>query len=862
MNKPDGLKTYYKGLGFCGGACGSNTTEVDVKDGKIVRIRPMHYDRLYTPEQMNAWTLNARGKSYKPSMKSQIPPFSLVYKNRAYSNNRIPYPLKREDWDPNGERNPQNRGKSKFVRISWDEALDIIVSELKRVHKEYGPYSVLGQVDGHGETKAVHGPHGCQTELLKLLGGYTYQGRQPDSWEGWHWGAKHMWGQAPLGQANQYNLWYDVSHHTDTLLFWGCDMETTPWAWGGQQSSRLCFWLSEIGIKQVYICPDVNYGCAVHADKWIPVFPNTDSALHLAIMYTWLKENLWDKEYVQTHADGYEIFFKYVLGEEDGIPKTPDWAEPICGVPARIIKALARKWAKDRTTLCHCNGGSYIRSTYSHEPARLEVLAVTMQGIGKPGRNVLKFIEWQMFGLNSAMPGPRSEIIPHLGGAYHGWMMGLVESFIPKTLMPQALSGNYTAENPLKWYSFPDAGFPAEQQFIEYQYPIPGANPIRMIWSDAPCWTTCWNGGNAMIEAYRSPNIEFIVTQHPWLENDCLFADLLLPVNTKFEETDISVDICGGDFNLIYREDQCIDTIGESMSDWEIACAVAKRFGPDIYEKFTEGLDVEGFIRRGFEQSGVHNYLSYDEFNEKKYFVVPIAKDWEKDQCGFEAFYKDPENNPLETSTGKVHFYSEELAHYFPDDQERPPYPKFIPYGETHQESRLHPRSETYPYLIVSNHPRWRCHAQLDDIQWLREIPTCKVKGPDGYLYEPVWINPLDAEKIGVKNGDVVKVINDRGWVLGGVYVTERIKPGVVLQDHGARLDPIEAGVSDRGGANNLICPTNTTSKNAVGEVTSGFLVNIEKCDVFALAKEYPETFGREFDARGVCLTNWIKEGE
>ena len=68
-----------------------------------------------------------------------------------------------------------------------------------------------------------------------------------------------------------------------------------------------------------------------------------------------------------------------------------------------------------------------------------------------------------------------------------------------------------------------------------------------------------------------------------------------------------------------------------------------------------------------------------------------------------------------------------------------------------------------FPLLVVSNHGRWRVHANLDDVTWIREIPTCKVKGPDGYLYEPLWINPADAAKRGIENGDVVKVFNERG---------------------------------------------------------------------------------------------------
>lgn len=71
------------------------------------------------------------------------------------------YPLKRVDWDPKGERNPQNRGKSKYVRISWDEAAQIVADELKRQKKTYGPEAVLCQADMHGEGKNVAPSHGC-----------------------------------------------------------------------------------------------------------------------------------------------------------------------------------------------------------------------------------------------------------------------------------------------------------------------------------------------------------------------------------------------------------------------------------------------------------------------------------------------------------------------------------------------------------------------------------------------------------------------------------------------------------------------------------------------------------------------------
>ena len=146
----------------------------------------------------------------------------------------------------------------------------------------------------------------------------------------------------------------------------------------------------------------------------------------------------------------------------------------------------------------------------------------------------------------------------------------------------------------------------------------------------------------------------------------------------------------------------------------------------------------------------------------------------------------------------------------------------------------------------------------MDEITSVREIEPCTLHGPEGYLYEPVWINPVDAEPHGIATGDVVKIFNDRGWVLGGAYVTERIKPGVIYQDHGARLDPIKVGEADRGGANNLIAPSEVAMKNTNAEVTSGYLVDFEKVDVFELAERYPEAFGRDFNAAGVKIDNWL----
>lgn len=843
-------KTVMQNMSLCSFGNGANGTCIDVKDGRIVRMRPIHFGQWYTKEDLNYWTIKARGHEFEPGMETYCPPFSIAYKTRTYSPNRIPYPLKRVDWDPDGERNPQNRGKSKYVRISWDEATTIIANEIKRIDDTYGRNSIMAQADGHGETGSLHGPHGCMANLLDMTGGLTMQARQPDSWEGWYWGAKHAWGQEPLGQnVHQTNLLKDISEHSDAILYWGCDAETTPWGWSGQQASRMMFWFTEIGVKYIAVSPDCNYANAVHADMWIPVLPNTDAALQLAIAYVWMTEGTYEKDYVATHTDGFDWFQYYVLGDEDGVPKTPEWAEEKCHVPAWRIKALARYWATHNVSIAHCNGGGYIRSCFSHEPARLEIYLLAMQGVGKPGRNQLKYIEWALMGMQSFSPMPSAEILPDVRACYHAAMLGdLPKSFIPKTLIAKALKGEK-----IEWYGHVTSRHPREDQFQHFQFPLEGDAGIKMVWSDSPCWSTCWNDGNEFQDAIRSESLEFFLVQHPWFENDTMFADIILPVSTKLELNDFGVDTYNGQFNIMIDEKAAVDHVGESLSDYEAVLEVAKKleaFG-GRYKKcvrhFTGGKSEEEWLEKGYRGSGIGGteWEDYETFKKQGIQILPTKEGWEDDPAGMINFAEDPDAFPLDSATGKIEFYSVPLAEHFPDDHVRGPVAHWIEEADGHQERITSDRAKDYPFLLVSNHPRWRVHANFDDCPWTREIETCKIIGPDNYAYEPVWINPVDAEKLGIKNHDIVGLYNERGTVMGAAYVTERIMPGALYQDHGSHTDPIVMGQGglDRGGANNLICPDKTSSKNAAGEVTNGFLVGLKKMDLDELAKQYPEAF-------------------
>jgi molybdopterin guanine dinucleotide-containing S/N-oxide reductase-like protein len=853
-------------------AQGGEITDVDVKDGKIVRIRPHHHDERYTKEELGQYKLEKNGVTYQTPLKGLLPPYQVAYKKRVYSPNRIKYPLKRVDWDPKGERNPQNRGKSKYVRISWDEATTIIADEIRRIHREYGPLGLLAHGDGHGETKTIHGAHAVHMDLLCLMGGYTQAVRNPDSWEGWYWGTKHVWGNGENGLCLPAdNMMNDVTQHTEMIVHIGADLETTPWGFSGQLASGVLYYWSKLGKKQVFVSPDLNYSGAVHADKWIPVLPNTDAALHLAIAYTWMIEGTYDKEYVATHVVGFDKFEDYVLGREDGVAKTPAWASEKCGIPEWTIKALAREWGSKPTCTMHFYGGSYIRGPYSHEPARLEACLLGMQGLGKPGvHQYYKMGGDDRWMNDTPRPMRRIDDLKFQMAIWPGGRQTFISSkqIIPKTMLSQAI-----LDPPMTWWGSAQQFSGIHEQFEKYTYPIPaeeGGTEIHMIWMDNPCRTTCWNDGFMTVEAFRSPKIETIVVQHPWLENDTILADIILPINTKLEEEDIGRMSAGGrSVHGCLLERQAIEPLGESLSDYEAVAEVAKRFG--LYEEFTGGMTVEEKIKLGYEKLEISDLISWEDFQDKQYYIVPTDPEWEKVPPGLRKFYEDPENNPLETPTGKLEFYSQRLADHYPDDTERGPLPKWIESSATHDERLSSPRANKYPLLLMSNHGRWRTHAQNEDITWTREIGTHKVKGWDGYLYEPIWIHPQDAEARGIKDGDIVKMFNERGTVLGGALVWERIMPGAVSSDHGARADLIcidgADGYLDRGGANNLISPINGVSANCWGMATSGFLVEVQKvttAEMEGWKEKYPQAFAREYDpASGLPLEAWVlEEGE
>ena len=236
-----------------------------VKDGRIIRVEPLEL----SSEDGGSWTIKARGKTYSPPNITRVSPYTLAERSRIYGPNRLLYPMKRVDFKTKGDRKAENRGVSGYKAISWEEALDIMESEIKRIQSSYGPGAILTTTSSHHNWGNIGYRFSAHARFMAILGAMSAE-HNPDSWEGWHWGAMHNWGYAwRLGLPEQYDLLEDALKNTEMMIFWSADPEATAGIYSGQESTLRRFWLKELGIKMVFIDPYFNHTAGLFADKWI-----------------------------------------------------------------------------------------------------------------------------------------------------------------------------------------------------------------------------------------------------------------------------------------------------------------------------------------------------------------------------------------------------------------------------------------------------------------------------------------------------------------------------------------------------------------------------------------------------------------
>jgi molybdopterin guanine dinucleotide-containing S/N-oxide reductase-like protein len=814
---------------------------VYVKDGRIVRIRPL----VYNDADAASWTIKAGGQSFSPLRKACVSPFTSMEKARIYSDIRLKYPLIREDFDPNGKRNPQNRGRSGYKRISWDTALDIVAGEMKRIRAQYGPEAIMSRASSHHNWGNLGYRTSTWARFFNLIG-FTDIFDNPDSWEGWHWGAPHTYGFFwRLGMPEQYDLLEDALKNTDLIVHWGNDPDSTRGIYGGQESTQWRYWLRKLGKKQIFIDPFCNYTATILGDKWIAPRPGTDAAMAEAIAWVWINEGTYDKKYLATHSVGFEEFRAHIINDNH----TPEWAESVCDVPAYIIKSLAREWASKRTMLAGGSRGGEsgaCRQAYGTEWARLMILLQAMQGLGKPGVNIWGTTMGTPYNADFEFPGYATFGAAFLNRFAKKPAENPVKQKLYRLLLPEAI-----LNPPVHWLGETFCGQSIEQQFVPFTYPAPGYNEVKMFYRYGGSYLGTMTETGRYVRMYQSPKLEFVVNQDCWWCTETGLADIILPACTNFERNDIGEWANTGGYThhgsnacnhrVVVYQHKCIEPLWESKSDYRIFTELANRLG--IGQDFTEGNTEEDWVEKIYDVSDMPKFLSFADFKKKGYFIVPQPRHY-KSTPGLRWFYDgrdcdtpdhfNPKRNTakgkeLGTYSGKIEFVSESLKAHLPDDDERPVMPRFIPSWEGHT-SEL---AKKYPLQLITPHPRYSFHTHHDsNVTWLGEIRGHRVL-KDGIYWRPARLNPADASARGIKDGDIIKLFNDRAAVLCIADVTERMRPGVAHCYYGSgKYDPIEPGnpdSPDRGGCVALLTPSRMLSKNAPGMAPNSCLIEIEK---------------------------------
>ena len=829
---------------------------VYVKNGKILRITPIEF----TDEDGPTWTIKARGKSFSPPRQTTVPPHALTFRSTVYSKDRLLYPMKRVDFDPDGERNPHNRGVSGYVRISWDEAADLVANEIKRIKRDYGASALCFTHSAHQNWGNVGYLLSSSFRFFNLIG-FTKVHGNPQSWEGWYWGAVHHWGHTMrLGEGEVFGQVEDCLANCEMIVFWSSDPEATNGCYGALEGTVRRLWAKELGIEFVHIDPYFNETAALLGGKWIAPRPGTDAALAQAICHVWITENLYDKWYVENRTTGFPEWSDYILGVGDGVAKTPEWAAAETGVPARDIRALARRWGSKKVYLGaggKGNGfGGACRSATGAQWARMMVIMMGMQGYGRPGVNMgnlqtgtpIDFNFWfpgyaegGISGdLQNTADGPVTyQQIPHI------MTMNNVRQQIPRTDFPEAIMGGTT-----KGYPTDIAGI--ANQFVPFGYPSPGHERVRMLYKFGASQFGTQSESNRWVKMYQSPNVECVVNQSIWFEGEAKFADVILPACTNFERWDIGEWGSAGGYapqyyaqlnhRVLVFQHKCIEPLGESKSDYSIYTEIAKRLG--LSALYTEGNSELSWCKRIWEGSDLSKYISWKKLLKKGYFVVPAEQEALRAPTAYRWFYegrkKDvPEMQPLpadytetfleglQTRSGKFEFVPESLK--AAGDPDRPPVNEYMPSWEgTHTTGLL----ERYPLQLLSPHPRYSFHTHHDG----KDAVTNDIEGHrmlvDGRYYLRILISTQDAAARQIRDGDLVRAFNDRGEVAFAAQVTPRLPAGVVrAYESSAVYDPVGTpGHSvDRGGCVNLLTSHRSQIRGGSSMASNSCLVQIER---------------------------------
>ncbi len=680
-----------------------------------------------------------------------------AYLRRQYHPDRLQYPLKRVG----------GRGEGKFKRIQWEEALNIVAGQMQRVKEKYGNEALFVPY-GTGSYNQLNGSHTAR-RLMNLFGGCL------GIYNSYSWGAINIATPTVYGTlvtGNQRQDWLNSRY----ILMWGWNPAEMR---DGTNSDYFVKLARENGTKVVCIDPRHSLSAAALADEWLPIRPGTDTAMMSAMAFVMLTEGLYDADFVRTHCVGWdasqmpagaesaESYSDYLLGVRDGVPKSPQWAETITSVSAGTITRIAREYATCKPGVLY-QGYGMQRRAYGEQVVRAGcVLAAITGNVGIPGG-------WAS-GLGTQAPdgGPLWTLFPTGENP--------VKASIPVFLWSEAcLRGTEltSAEGVI--------GSPRLKADIKLIYGV-ATNCLINQHADV-------NRSAAILK--DETKVEFIVVQDNFLTSTAQFADVVLPACTQFETWGVEDGWKYGDEVIL--QPKLVEPQGECKSDYRICADLAERLG--FEEAYTEGRDEKAWVEwclERFRETRFPDLPTLETFIEQNLgaYSNPVTQP----AIAFADFRQDPQKHPLNTPSGKIEIFSKVL-YDMGRPEEIPAVPKYIPEWEnpfptvgikTPVSGELVVKK--YPLQAIGHHSLARAHSTHANNDWLQEA-----------FPQRIFINPLDAAKRGIRDGDLVRVWNELGELVIQARLTERILPGVIDIPQGAWWSPDADGV-DHGGCINVL---------------------------------------------------------
>lgn len=722
----------------------------------------------------------------------------------VYNPSRTRYPMVRLDWLRNRDKSDRSqRGDNRFVRVSWDQALDLVYQELERVQKHYGSSGVFTGLADWQMVGKLHKAGGAMDRGLGLHGSYvTTVGDYSAA-------AAQVILPHVIGSLEVYEQQTSlplVIENTNTIVLWGCDPiknlqieylvpDHDPFGYWQQIKERV----AQGKMRVISVDPVRNKTQNYLNGEQLALNPQTDVALMLGIAHTLYQEKIYDAAFIKDYCVGFEQFLPYLLGESDKQPKDAEWAAKICGLDADQIREFARLLVKGRTQFM---GGWCAQRMHHGEqyPWMLVVLASMVGQIGLPGGGVgfgwhyngggtITSLGPVLSGLGSiANPPPPIHAADFRGASEHIPVSRLIDCLLSP--------GKKVAFNG-ETLTYPDI------KMAIYS----AANPFH-----------AQQDRNRMIEAWKKLET-VVVLDHQWTAS-CRFADIVLPVTTRYERNDVEQFGTHSNKGLMAIR-QIVKPQFEARHDFDVFRGLCQRFGrDDVYsEKRDEMQWIKAIYLEGVKQGEATGVPmpDFDTFwNGDGYIEYPAGQPWVRHGD----FREQPDLNPLGTPSGLIEIYSKTIADFHYEDC--PGHPVWM---EPFERSHGGKGAEKYPLHLQSCHPDKRLHSQLCSSEEFRK--TYSVAGR-----EPLYISPKDAKSRGLKAGDVARVFNDRGQVLAGVVISSDYASGVVRIHEGAWYSPLvggKAGTLCTYGDPNVLSADIGTSQLAQGPSAHTALVQVER---------------------------------